>query len=75
VWTEIDDEERTRLCRSDLYMLFEHGGFMPNRADDKEKKLAETPQAVWARQIHVDTALAKRTGLESSLNYLLLGLD
>jgi hypothetical protein len=46
VRTETDDEERTRLGRSDLHMLFKHGGFMPNRADDKEKKLAETPQAV-----------------------------
>jgi len=46
VRTEIDDEERTRLGRSNLHMLFEHGGFMPNRADDKEKKLAETPQAI-----------------------------
>jgi hypothetical protein len=57
VRTDTHDEERTRLGRSDLHMLFEHGGFMPNHADDKGKKLAETPQAVWTMQIHADTAL------------------
>jgi hypothetical protein len=41
-------------------MLSEHGGFMPDCADDKGEKLAGTPQAIWARQIHAGTALRTR---------------
>jgi hypothetical protein len=46
VWIDTDDEEGTRLSRPDLRMLSEHGGSMPDRADDKGEKLARTPQAV-----------------------------
>jgi hypothetical protein len=60
VRTDTDDGKRTRLGRSDLHILSERSGFMPDRADDKGEKLAGTPQAVWARQIHADTALTTR---------------
>jgi len=43
--TDANDEERTRLGRSDLHILSERG-FMPDHADDKGEKLAGTPQAV-----------------------------
>jgi hypothetical protein len=59
--TDADDERRTRLGRSDLHMLSERGGLLPDGADKEgEGELARTPQAVWARQIHADTALTKR---------------
>lgn len=35
---------------------------MSDGADDKEGKLARTLQAVYARQIHADTALTTRRG-------------
>ena len=45
-------------------MLSEHGGFMPDRVDDKGEKLAGTPQAVWARQIYANTALMNNRRLD-----------
>jgi hypothetical protein len=47
--------ERTILGRSGLRMLSKHSGFMLDHADDKGEKLAGTPQAVLARQIHSST--------------------